>query len=200
MAETPPSSTPACTSGFFGEDCAQKCQCHNGATCDPVQGTCACPPGFAGDTCVQGKQEGPLSQPGGSPTRGCFCVSLALPTPGRILAAQREAWPPRPPPLSWLLPAECPLGWYGPGCQSPCKCEHQCPCDPQTGNCSVNWSPTLSRLFSRGTAPPRAPPGAGEGRPLFSQPSASPWPLAVKECFPPPEVTVRAGELSLFTR
>ncbi|XP_068825030.1 N-acetylglucosamine-1-phosphodiester alpha-N-acetylglucosaminidase isoform X1 [Capricornis sumatraensis] len=66
---------------------------------------------------------------------------------------------------------ECPLGWYGPGCQSPCKCEHQCPCDPQTGNCSVNWSPTLSSLFSR-----------------------------VKECFPPPEVTVRAGELSLLTR
>ncbi|XP_006054974.2 N-acetylglucosamine-1-phosphodiester alpha-N-acetylglucosaminidase isoform X1 [Bubalus bubalis] len=66
---------------------------------------------------------------------------------------------------------ECPLGWYGPGCQSPCKCEHQCPCDPQTGNCSVNWSPTLSSLFSR-----------------------------VKECFPPPEVTVRAEELSLLTR
>ncbi|KAM7228069.1 hypothetical protein CapIbe_020523 [Capra ibex] len=66
---------------------------------------------------------------------------------------------------------ECPLGWYGPGCQSPCKCEHQCPCDPQTGNCSVNWSPTLSSLFSQ-----------------------------VKECFPPPEVTVRAGELSLLTR
>lgn len=66
---------------------------------------------------------------------------------------------------------ECPLGWYGPGCQSPCKCEHQCPCDPQTGNCSVNWSPTLSSLFSR-----------------------------VKECFPPPEVTVQAEELSLLTR
>nr|XP_045017670.1 N-acetylglucosamine-1-phosphodiester alpha-N-acetylglucosaminidase [Jaculus jaculus] len=33
---------------------------------------------------------------------------------------------------------ECPLGWYGPGCQRPCQCEHQCPCDPQTGNCSVS--------------------------------------------------------------
>lgn len=65
-----PSPTTDCTSGFFGEDCAQKCQCHNGATCDPVQGTCACPPGFTGDTCVQGKRECPLSQPGGSPTQG----------------------------------------------------------------------------------------------------------------------------------
>ncbi|KAM5227452.1 N-acetylglucosamine-1-phosphodiester alpha-N-acetylglucosaminidase [Ctenodactylus gundi] len=33
---------------------------------------------------------------------------------------------------------ECPLGWHGPGCQKPCQCEHQCPCDPQTGNCSVS--------------------------------------------------------------
>lgn len=33
---------------------------------------------------------------------------------------------------------ECPLGWYGPGCQRPCQCEHQSPCDPQTGNCSIS--------------------------------------------------------------
>uniref|UniRef100_G1QCU2 N-acetylglucosamine-1-phosphodiester alpha-N-acetylglucosaminidase n=1 Tax=Myotis lucifugus TaxID=59463 RepID=G1QCU2_MYOLU len=32
---------------------------------------------------------------------------------------------------------ECPLGWHGPGCQRPCECEHQCPCDPQTGNCNL---------------------------------------------------------------
>lgn len=43
-----------------------------------------------------------------------------------------------------FLSTECPLGWYGPGCQSPCQCDHQCPCDPQTGNCSV----------SQGTGPP----------------------------------------------
>ncbi|XP_053413374.1 N-acetylglucosamine-1-phosphodiester alpha-N-acetylglucosaminidase isoform X2 [Nycticebus coucang] len=33
---------------------------------------------------------------------------------------------------------ECPLGWHGPSCQRPCECEHQCPCDPQTGNCSIS--------------------------------------------------------------
>uniref|UniRef100_G1T098 N-acetylglucosamine-1-phosphodiester alpha-N-acetylglucosaminidase n=1 Tax=Oryctolagus cuniculus TaxID=9986 RepID=G1T098_RABIT len=37
-----------------------------------------------------------------------------------------------------VLSTECPLGWYGPGCQRPCRCERQCPCDPQTGNCSVS--------------------------------------------------------------
>ncbi|KAB1251081.1 N-acetylglucosamine-1-phosphodiester alpha-N-acetylglucosaminidase, partial [Camelus dromedarius] len=114
-----PSPIPACTNGSFGEECAKKCQCHNGATCDPVQGTCTCPPGFTGDTCVQ----------------------------------------------------ECPLGWYGPGCQSPCKCEHQCPCDPQTGNCSLARAPTLTSILSQ-----------------------------VKQCLLPPEATLKAGELSLFTR
>nr|XP_031543057.1 N-acetylglucosamine-1-phosphodiester alpha-N-acetylglucosaminidase isoform X2 [Vicugna pacos] len=111
--------TETCTNGSFGEECAKKCQCHNGATCDPVQGTCTCPPGFTGDTCVQ----------------------------------------------------ECPLGWYGPGCQSPCKCEHQCPCDPQTGNCSLARAPTLTSILSQ-----------------------------VKQCLLPPEATLKAGELSLFTR
>uniref|UniRef100_A0A452T974 N-acetylglucosamine-1-phosphodiester alpha-N-acetylglucosaminidase n=1 Tax=Ursus maritimus TaxID=29073 RepID=A0A452T974_URSMA len=43
-----------------------------------------------------------------------------------------------------LLSTECPLGWHGPGCQRPCKCEHQCPCDPQTGNCSLAQAPAFS--------------------------------------------------------
>ncbi|XP_055460832.1 N-acetylglucosamine-1-phosphodiester alpha-N-acetylglucosaminidase [Psammomys obesus] len=50
---------------------------------------------------------------------------------------------------------ECPLGWYGPGCQRPCQCEHQCPCDPQTGNCSI--SPVKQCL-----QPTEATPRAGE--------------------------------------
>uniref|UniRef100_A0A673TMJ6 N-acetylglucosamine-1-phosphodiester alpha-N-acetylglucosaminidase n=1 Tax=Suricata suricatta TaxID=37032 RepID=A0A673TMJ6_SURSU len=38
---------------------------------------------------------------------------------------------------------ECPLGWHGPGCQRHCECEHQCPCDPQTGSCSLARAPPL---------------------------------------------------------
>lgn len=48
---------------------------------------------------------------------------------------------------------ECPLGWYGPGCQSPCQCDHQCPCDPQTGNCSVSQ---VKQCLQSTEATPRA--------------------------------------------
>ncbi|XP_006878485.1 PREDICTED: LOW QUALITY PROTEIN: N-acetylglucosamine-1-phosphodiester alpha-N-acetylglucosaminidase [Chrysochloris asiatica] len=65
---------------------------------------------------------------------------------------------------------ECPLGWHGPGCRSPCSCEHQCPCDPRTGNCSLSLSPAVTSLLSQ-----------------------------VKQCFPSPKTTLRAGELSFFT-
>ena len=121
--------------------------------------------------------KGPLTQPGGSPAQGMLLHRLSSAHPWAHPAVQREALPPRPPPLSsWLLPAECPLGWYGPGCQSPCKCEHQCPCDPQTGNCSLAWSRTLNSILSQGTAPPRLP-GDSRGQtpplPTFSLSLAS---------------------------
>ncbi|XP_052052361.1 N-acetylglucosamine-1-phosphodiester alpha-N-acetylglucosaminidase isoform X2 [Apodemus sylvaticus] len=48
---------------------------------------------------------------------------------------------------------ECPLGWYGPGCQRPCQCEHQCPCDPQTGNCSISQ---VKQCLQPSEATPRA--------------------------------------------
>ncbi|XP_037669947.1 N-acetylglucosamine-1-phosphodiester alpha-N-acetylglucosaminidase [Choloepus didactylus] len=60
----------ACTNGSFGEDCARKCQCQNGAACDPVHGTCTCPPGFFGDTCAR---ECPLGWHGPGCHRPCEC-------------------------------------------------------------------------------------------------------------------------------
>ncbi|XP_028375750.1 N-acetylglucosamine-1-phosphodiester alpha-N-acetylglucosaminidase isoform X1 [Phyllostomus discolor] len=60
----------ACSNGSFGEDCAKKCQCQNGATCDPVLGTCTCPPGFTGDSCVQ---ECPLGWHGPGCQKPCEC-------------------------------------------------------------------------------------------------------------------------------
>ncbi|XP_019515895.1 PREDICTED: N-acetylglucosamine-1-phosphodiester alpha-N-acetylglucosaminidase isoform X4 [Hipposideros armiger] len=62
--------TETCTNGSFGEDCAKKCQCQNGAACDPAQGTCTCPLGFTGDTCAQ---ECPLGWHGPGCQRPCKC-------------------------------------------------------------------------------------------------------------------------------
>ncbi|XP_039741217.1 N-acetylglucosamine-1-phosphodiester alpha-N-acetylglucosaminidase isoform X2 [Pteropus medius] len=62
--------TETCSNGSFGEDCAKKCQCQNGAACDLAQGTCTCPPGFTGDTCVQ---ECPLGWHGPGCQKPCEC-------------------------------------------------------------------------------------------------------------------------------
>ncbi|XP_005621636.1 N-acetylglucosamine-1-phosphodiester alpha-N-acetylglucosaminidase isoform X1 [Canis lupus familiaris] len=60
----------ACSNSSFGEDCAMKCRCQNGAACDPVWGTCTCTSGFTGDTC---EQECPLGWHGPGCQRPCEC-------------------------------------------------------------------------------------------------------------------------------
>lgn len=44
-----------CAQGWFGEDCTQRCNCSNGALCDPVTGNCTCGLGWTGDNCDAGK-------------------------------------------------------------------------------------------------------------------------------------------------
>jgi hypothetical protein len=43
----------ACSSSFWGEDCANKCDC-NGSPCDSQTGECVCSPGRTGTRCEQG--------------------------------------------------------------------------------------------------------------------------------------------------
>lgn len=45
----------ACPHGWFGEACAQRCQCPPGAACHHVTGECRCPRGFTGPGCEQGR-------------------------------------------------------------------------------------------------------------------------------------------------
>uniref|UniRef100_A0A671MG02 Zgc:158328 n=1 Tax=Sinocyclocheilus anshuiensis TaxID=1608454 RepID=A0A671MG02_9TELE len=44
-----------CPAGFFGELCAQSCDCKPGHLCDHVTGQCLCPPGYQGDKCEKRK-------------------------------------------------------------------------------------------------------------------------------------------------
>ena len=41
----------ACSSGSFGLNCANQCQCKNSAECDAVTGECFCAPGWVGSAC-----------------------------------------------------------------------------------------------------------------------------------------------------
>lgn len=40
-----------CRPGRYGIDCASKCECYNGAMCDPIGGQCTCSSGWLGATC-----------------------------------------------------------------------------------------------------------------------------------------------------
>lgn len=44
-----------CPPGFYGASCGRRCQCRNGANCDPVTGQCSCQPGYTGYFCQKGK-------------------------------------------------------------------------------------------------------------------------------------------------
>ncbi|KAJ6662864.1 hypothetical protein lerEdw1_011068 [Lerista edwardsae] len=44
---------PGCPAAFYGENCANVCQCQNGADCDHVTGQCTCRTGFTGKQCEQ---------------------------------------------------------------------------------------------------------------------------------------------------
>uniref|UniRef100_A0A671MJM2 Zgc:158328 n=1 Tax=Sinocyclocheilus anshuiensis TaxID=1608454 RepID=A0A671MJM2_9TELE len=142
-----------CPAGFFGELCAQSCDCKPGHLCDHVTGQCLCPPGYQGDKCEKRCDAGRF---------GCDCAELCEcdgipcdPTTGHCLC----------PPgktgkcceklhthltdlmLTLTKPAsnfhtfifslsDCDSRFYGPGCSFPCQCAHGGQCDQRTGHCS----------------------------------------------------------------
>ena len=44
----------ACPKGFYGNQCALKCDCQNSVDCDHVTGRCQCAPGWHGPQCEEG--------------------------------------------------------------------------------------------------------------------------------------------------
>lgn len=59
----------ACTSPYFGENCANVCQCNNHGSCDPVRG-CVCNKQWTGANCEIDVNE--CAQPNSCPT-GYLC-------------------------------------------------------------------------------------------------------------------------------
>jgi len=74
-----------CPIGTFGPNCAHECYCHNGATCNRVDGKCKCKAGYAGNRCEDHCPEGYFGDDCYQacqcesdnylchPTRGCVC-------------------------------------------------------------------------------------------------------------------------------
>ena len=44
-----------CPEGYYGESCAEKCMCMNGASCDSETGSCICKTGWRGRLCGKGR-------------------------------------------------------------------------------------------------------------------------------------------------
>ena len=88
-----------CTSGTYGQDCAKKCTCQHGGTCDFRTGACVCPSGWNGTSC----EKGTLS-----------VVSLPRP-PFSCLHSSRihQSWPHRASPVHVHLKynSQCWLAW-----------------------------------------------------------------------------------------
>ncbi|VDO89018.1 unnamed protein product [Haemonchus placei] len=59
-----------CSVGLWGPSCQRKCECDNGANCDPETGACICEAGFMGVKC---EQECPPDRYGPNCTEKCLC-------------------------------------------------------------------------------------------------------------------------------
>lgn len=44
----------ACAQGYTGKYCKERCDCMNGAKCEPTTGQCVCLAGYTGENCQKG--------------------------------------------------------------------------------------------------------------------------------------------------
>ncbi|CAH2274463.1 multiple epidermal growth factor-like domains 11 [Pelobates cultripes] len=118
-----------CPVGTYGFQCAERCDCQNGAKCYHINGACLCEPGFKGIFCedrvcpeglygLKCNKNCPCNL---TNTRGCHPLS------GECTCS--AGW-------SGLYCEEpCRPGYYGEGCQQLCSCHNGADCDSMTGRC-----------------------------------------------------------------
>jgi len=74
-------SCKACSSGLYGLNCVQGCQCQNGASCGAQNGLCTCNPPWLGTYCNV------LPNPSGTEVSGTFDIVINTNPPMNLTGA-----------------------------------------------------------------------------------------------------------------
>ncbi|XP_013887580.1 multiple epidermal growth factor-like domains protein 11, partial [Austrofundulus limnaeus] len=116
-----------CDSDFWGPHCTNRCQCRNGAKCNPITGACVCTDGFQGWRCEEHCEP---SFYGKDCQQECQCLNGATcqHQTGECLCA--------PGYTGVFCEDTCPAGKHGSLCQQHCPCQNRGTCHHVTGECS----------------------------------------------------------------
>ncbi|KAJ7307350.1 hypothetical protein JRQ81_009361 [Phrynocephalus forsythii] len=135
-----------CPPGRFGSGCQGECQCHNGGWCDGASGQCQCAPGYTGERC---REECPAGRYGQDCSQTCDCANggRCFHLNGACLCEAGFRG-------DRCQERECPPGFFGLGCHSPCLChpQHTESCHPLSGECACQ--PGWTGLSCNETCPP----------------------------------------------
>ncbi|KAJ1362897.1 hypothetical protein KIN20_022615 [Parelaphostrongylus tenuis] len=121
--------TSTCSKGLWGPSCQRKCDCENGANCDPETGSCICPSGFHGNKC---EEECPVDRYGPNCTEKCLCQNggrtfFRCNNEGKCVCLDGFA--------GEFCLSKCDEGKFGANCKFECACKNGATCDAVNGRC-----------------------------------------------------------------
>ncbi|KAK6013863.1 EGF-like domain protein, partial [Ostertagia ostertagi] len=117
--------TSTCSVGYVGLHCQRKCECDNGANCDPETGACICGPGFTGIKC---EKLCPPDRYGPNCTEKCLCQNGGrCDRNGKCECLDGFA--------GEFCLRKCDEGKFGANCKFECNCKNGATCDAVNGRC-----------------------------------------------------------------
>ncbi|XP_054880848.1 multiple epidermal growth factor-like domains protein 10 [Poeciliopsis prolifica] len=116
----------ACDSDHWGPHCSNRCQCKNGALCNPITGSCICTPGYRGWRCEAQCESGSY---GNGCQWTCQCQNGAI---CHHVTGECNCSPGY---TGTLCQDECPVGTFGAGCAKTCHCMNNSKCVHINGTC-----------------------------------------------------------------
>ncbi|VDM72548.1 unnamed protein product, partial [Strongylus vulgaris] len=123
----------ACSVGLWGPSCQRRCDCENGANCDPETGACICPAdlnfllllGYQGKRC---EEECPPDRYGPNCTEKCLCQNGGrCDKDGKCKCLDGFA--------GEFCLRKCEEGKFGANCKFECNCKNGATCDAVNGRC-----------------------------------------------------------------